>query len=318
MINKFDKSDDYKQLKESFDTYYTEKLLPILQKSEKTRYKYLFCFAILLLLALFLYPYILQIVLYSSPDNNTGIILGATCGIIMILCGPLYAYRKRAKTDIMPDFANFFGNFRYDYQEKIPDTYLKNSALFKEYNSSTGDDYFIGTYADVKITISEEKLQHISRDYRNLEIKKNIFTGICILFEMNKNFSGHTVVLKDHGVLNVFHKIPGLQKVILEDSGFERYFEVYSDDQIEARYLLTTGFMERILHLRDLYDGKSIQMCFNNNQLLLAIPTTQNMFEANSFFRSNINRRKIDTVFEQFYTIFSIVKLLKLNQKIGM
>ena len=52
--------------------------------------------------------------------------------------------------------------------------------------------------------------------------------------------------------------------------------------------------------------------------LLLAIPTKQNMFEANSFFRSNLNKKKMDLVFEQFYTICSVVKLLKLNQKIGL
>ena len=124
--------------------------------------------------------------------------------------------------------------------------------------------------------------------------------------------------MQDRGILNPFFKIKGLQNVKLEDSLFEKYFEVYSDSQIEARYLLTTGFMERIIKLRDLYEGKSIQFCFQNNTLLLVISTNQNMFEANSFFRSNINKKKIDRVFEQFYTIFSIVKLLKLNQRIGM
>ena len=104
----------------------------------------------------------------------------------------------------------------------------------------------------------------------------------------------------------------------MEDSKFEKIFEVYSDSQIEARYLLTTAFMERILKLRDLFGGKSIQFRFKENTLLIAIATRQNMFEAHSFFRSNINKNKIDRVFEQFYMVFSIIKILKLNQRIGM
>ena len=78
----------------------------------------------------------------------------------------------------------------------------------------------------------------------------------------------------------------------------EENLPVFSDDQIEARYLLTTGFMERMLRLRDLYNGKSIRFCFEQNHLLLAIPNGRDMFEAASFFRSNMNKAKIDVVFE--------------------
>ena len=148
--------------------------------------------------------------------------------------------------------------------------------------------------------------------------KKMVFQGICVLLTMNKNFKGRTVVLKDKGIFNVFKHISGLQRVKLEDMWFEDLFEVYSSDQIEARYLLTTAFMERMLKLSELYGGKSIQFSFDDNQLLLAISTKQDMFEACSFFRSNVNKKKVDRVFEQFYTVFSIVDILKLNQKIGM
>ena len=32
----------------------------------------------------------------------------------------------------------------------------------------------------------------------------------------------------------------------------------------------------------------------------------------------HLNKKKIDLVFEQFWTIFSVVHLLKLNQRLGM
>ena len=43
----------------------------------------------------------------------------------------------------------------------------------------------------------------------------------------------------------------------------------------------------------------------------------QDMFEACSFFRSNVNKKKIDNVFQQFYIVFSVVDILKLNQRTG-
>ena len=318
----YQKDIEYINLKHEFDNFYVQKLLPILHKHETVRLRYLTSFVILVGLALLFYPLIIKKLLASEigshDDIMCGIYLGLSCVVVMMLIGPIYMYKKRVKPQIMPDFANFFGSFYYQYENTIADSYLMSSDLFDEYNQNIGDDFFCGTYDDVHITIAEEKLRMVKRDMNNHEMKKNVFTGVCILFEMNKNFKGRTVVLQDHGLFNAFHRIKGLQNVKLEDSLFEKYFEVYADSQIESRYLLTTGFMERMIKLRDLYDGKSIQFCFQNNTLLLAIPTKQDMFEANSFFRSNINKNKVDIVFEQFYTIFSIVKLLKLNQRIGM
>lgn len=312
---------DYINLKHEFDLYYTQELLPILQKSEKERRRYLAAFWILVVMGSFFYPFLLSRIIengFGGDNNRIGIYLGLSCIVLMFLIGPIYAYKKKVKPQIMPDFANFFGSFYYQHEGTIDNEILKSSDLFDEFNQNIGDDYFIGTYDGVHITVAEEKLKYVKLDMNNHEMKKNIFSGVCILFEMNKNFKGRTVVLQDHGLFNAFHRIKDLENVKLEDSLFEKYFEVYADSQIESRYLLTTGFMERMLRLRDLYDGKSIQFSFRNNTLLIAIPTKQDMFEANSFFRSNINKDKVDIVFEQFYTLFSIVKLLKLNQHIGM
>lgn len=313
--------EEYYRLKERFDDYYNVHLLPLLRKSDVLRGRYVASFGVLLAMILIFYPFIILLILQNGindNDNISGLLLAVSGIVIMILCGPMYIYKRKVKPQIMPVFANFFGSFTYQYEGKIDDTLLNQSGLFGKYNTSIGDDYFTGVYDGVCISIAEEKLKLRRKDFRNHDMTTTIFDGICILFEMNKNFKGRTVVLKDMHVFNVFNRVAGLQNVKLEDIRFEKYFEVYSDDQIEARYLLTTGFMERMLKLRDLYNGKSIQFSFNNNKLLLAIPTSQDMFEANSFFRSNINKEKVDLVFEQFYTIFSIIKILKLNQKIGL
>lgn len=311
---------EYIELKQKFDSYYAEKLYPVLEKSDATRRHYVVFFVILLLLSAVVCPLFLYYMFSGhATEASNGIVLVVVGAVILLLCGPLYHCRKKVKPQIMPDFANFFGTFSYTYEGTINDAVLRQSDLFGKYTKNIGDDYFSGVYDDVRISIAEEKLLETGKDFRNEEINKKVFCGVCILFEMNKKFKGRTVVLKDRGAVgNSLTKIAGLQNVKLEDSEFEKYFEVYSDDQIEARYLLTTGFMERMLKLRDLYEGKSIQFSFYQNTLLLAIPTRQNMFEANSFFRTNTDKAKIDLVFEQFYTIFSIVKLLKLNQRIGM
>lgn len=317
--------------KSSFDDYYNRVLLPKLKENDQVKHRYFLMFIVLLLMSVIFYPLIIWAI-FTLPDDNTvdiGALLCASGFVILTLRGPIYFYKKKAKNTIMADFANFFGTFSYYNEQHLPDDLLRKSDLFGKFNIHKGDDYFCGNYKDVSITISEELLQkeiiytEFDEKFGNATSssrsrKKNTFRGICILLTMNKNFKGRTVVLKDKGLFNVFKRIPGLERVKLEDMHFEKLFEVYSSDQIEARYLLTTAFMERMLKLTELYNGKSIQFSFDENQLLLAIPTKQDMFEACSFFRSNINKKKIDLVFEQFYTVFSVVDVLKLNQKIGM
>ena len=95
-------------------------------------------------------------------------------------------------------------------------------------------------------------------------------------------------------------------------------FEAYSQNQIEARYLLTTAFMERMLKLKELYGGTNIQFSFNDDKVLIAINTRENMFEPCSLFKSNLRGKQIYKVFEQFMTIFSVIDILKLNQKTGL
>ena len=337
------REEEYLELKQRFDVYYDQTLKPILQKNDKLRLKYVFFFVILLILALVFYPMILHYVFLKmvafQDASGAGIILGLSGFLIILLCGPMYLYKRQAKAQIMPDFANFFGSFNYTYEKTIDDLTMQDSHLFPKYTQNVGDDFFSGIYDNVHITIAEEKLSVLQikteknntwTDARNRYGRtlgnneqpqkqyKTVFRGICVLLEMNKNFSGQTVVLQDKGFMNMFYRIKGLERVKLEDTKFEKIFEVFSSDQIEARYLLTTAFMERMLRLRDLYDGKVIQFSFKDNKLLIAIKTRQNMFEANSFFRSNLNKKRIDLVFLQFYTVFSIIKLLKLNQRLGM
>ena len=144
--------EEYIKLKSDFDVYYTEKLAPVLQKSEKVRYRYLTAFAVLVCMGLFFYPTILAKLFNSDlheDDSMIGIVLGLSCLVIMVMCGPLYVYKQKVKPQIMPDFADFFGSFMYQYEGKIDDLILRQSDLFEQYNQSVGDDTFVGVYDGV-------------------------------------------------------------------------------------------------------------------------------------------------------------------------
>lgn len=315
------------QLRAGFEKFFQTTLEPKFADMEAIRKKYLRFFIIGLITMFIVIPAICAALFWIFLQQNNGefhyhgdlplgLIFFGLLILIAIVSSPIFFYKRKAKNKVMPEFIKYFGDFQYRFMNYIDNATISKSQLFDEYNTHLGDDYFEGTYQDVGMIISEEKLQLVRQKEKGVSVK-NIFEGIIILLEMNKNFSGQTVVLKDKGFLNVFSKIRGLQKVALEDCLFEKEFEVYSNDQLEARYILTTAFMERMLKVREAYKSNKIQFSFFDNQLLIAITSPENMFESTSLFRKTTDRKMIDETFEQFISVMAIIEQLKLNQRTG-
>ena len=61
--------------------------------------------------------------------------------------------------------------------------------------------------------------------------------------DFHKDFKGKTTILRDR----LFKLRFGESRVKMENPDFENTFDVYSTDQVEARYLITPFMMERLL-----------------------------------------------------------------------
>ena len=293
------------ELKSGFEAFYQSRILPIMLDMENVRKKYLRYFILACCLAVVAIPLLMwaifhfQVAVSVAEQNSSSFADSAAYGLIAIIiavCGtPIALYKKKAKSKIMPLMLQYFEGFNYQYKKTIL-VDIAQTRLIDTYDGREGDDYFEGVYKNVPIKVSEEKFTQRKLVYRNNKPHYEnieVFHGVLILLDMNKNFSGQTVVLQDKGFLNVFSKVnrnlKGLSNVKLEDSVFEKEFEVFSSDQIEARYILTTAFMERMLKLRAAYHADKIEFSFLNNQLFIALETNRDMFEATSLFKTCLN-----------------------------
>lgn len=133
------------------------------------------------------------------------------------------------------------------------------------------------------------------------------FSGMFAIIDFNKKFNGNTVVLPDKLEKRMGYlaktiqslKLNRKQLINLENTEFENEFVVYGTDQVEARYILTTAFMERIVALKRKME-RPIMLSFNNNKLYMAIqhpngffslPQNKNLITSNAFelFVGNIS-----------------------------
>lgn len=324
-----EESENTKQLRASFDDFYNRKLLPLFAELEKERRRYLTFFILGLAIMFVVLPALMLLLfwIFVMSDGGgfhyegevpAGGIMFFILIAIVIVATPILKYQKKAKNRIMPEFIKFFGSFTYQYQKTVNDSLWEKSKLVGAYNRHSGDDYFCGVYNDTTITISEERLLMHTRNGKHSSTS-TVFDGIALILSMKKNFQGQTVVFKDWGMFNGFHSLGNLfnslKKVTLEDSVFEKEFEVYSDDQLEARYLLTTAFMERMLKVREAFKGKKIQFSFFDNMLFIAIDTNENMFETTSLFTGCTRKKMVDRAFEQFLSVLSIADTLQTGRK---
>ena len=100
----------------------------------------------------------------------------------------------------------------------------------------------------------------------------------------------------------------------MDDPEFEKQFVVYGSDQVEARYILSTSLMRRILDYKN-KTKKSIYISFIDDKLFFAISYFKNLFEP-KLFMTLLNFNLIKEYYEDLELTISIVEELNLNIRI--
>ena len=120
---------------------------------------------------------------------------------------------------------------------------------------------------------AERRVVTVDSNGRTSEHWEDIFKGFLFVADFNKHFSGRTLLHRDTWI-----KMPREgNRIKLEDPRFEKYYDVYATDPVEARYILTPSLMERIVELNKKFNKPTLS--FINANVVVAIPTRQNYFE---------------------------------------
>jgi len=100
----------------------------------------------------------------------------------------------------------------------------------------------------------------------------------------------------------------------LEDTIFSKQYKVYSEDEINARYLITPAFMERYLKLTTAFGTKKIKCAFIDKQVMFAISTRKDLFEFGSLYKPLTNINNIG-FFRELISILNMIDYFKLDEK---
>ena len=236
--------------------------------------------------------------------------------IILITCinNKSKIFSSFYKEEVVDEIIHAFcPNATYSPNDGVDEDLFRNSGLFTSPDRYHAEDLIEGCLDKTSFICSE-----VHAEERRARSTKNgvqyywedIFKGFLFIADFHKEFQGETTVLRDS-----FFKIKmGASRVKMENPDFEKVFDVFSTNQIEARYLITPSMMERMLKL-DSNFKKGITISFRNSTILVAIPDSKNRFEADVWSSlSDMSILKSD--FAVLQSLLEIVDELNLNTRI--
>jgi hypothetical protein len=250
------------------------------------------------------------------------LIIGAV--LVTFITGLLSkGYVREFKTTIIQKIVKFIDeNLSYVPRRCIPRSVFMASEIFKTRpNRYKGDDYVSGKVGTTQIVFSELHAVYESGSGKN-RTRRTVFKGLFFIADFNKHFTSKTIVLPDTAeklfgsfgkMFQSWNVLRG-QLIKLEDPEFEKSFVVYGDDQIQARYILSTSLMARIVDFKK-KTSRPIYLSFVGSRVFVAVSYTKNLFEPR-LFRTILDFELVQEYFEDLQLTIGIVDDLNLNTRI--
>ena len=312
----------------NFDSFYDNKLLPVLQELEKVRLRIrkniLRGGSVGLIVAIALY-------LIASPNDFIPLMFFLAGPVIIAsIIGFAFSYKEHKnlkttfKSKVIGEMVHFIeASLSYEPKKKISQQEYKRSKLFtRGYDRYKGDDYVKGKLGATQIEFSELHTQYETKDKDGKSSWHTIFRGIFFIADFNKNFKGETFVQPDLAEKMFGFMGSSLQKinkskgdlVKMENEAFEKEFVVYASDQVEARYILSTKLLQRIIDFKNKM-GAKMHVSFINSKMYIGISLRKNLFEV-SYFKSLLKKEPIEEFYKYLDLCIGIAEELDLNTRI--
>ena len=141
---------------------------------------------------------------------------------------------------------------------------FRDSGLIEAFESAAVHHILTGDAEGVPFAIAEMALLD-AKGYR-------MFGGVLASFRLARPRPGLTIVARDQGILgNLLARAgSGIERLPLEDPDFEGVFEVYGDDPVGGRVILTTTMLERLKALDELAHARGFACAFLAEHVLIA------------------------------------------------
>lgn len=217
----------------------------------------------------------------GNDEGGAGITIFAAGVIYWWVTQPKREYAIAYKEKILPRLAQLFGDFQYKAHGRIVMDEMRPSGLIPSHDTYVSEDFFEGCYKGVDIRFSEIRLTEEQGSGKNRRTVTK-FKGLAVLLAMtNKKFLGHTILQRNAGKIGQWfkEKSTNMKRANMVDPEFEKIFDAYTNDQVEARYLIDPLMIENLKALYEEYEGKTMSAAWYESKMLILVSSNHNHFE---------------------------------------
>lgn len=191
----------------------------------------------------------------------------------------------------------------------------KRYGLVPYFERSTFEDRWSGPLDQHAFTLHEAHLEEERGSGKNRHWV-TVFRGAILTISFGRRFHGTTILERANKHRSWFGgtkdsiKLDGrqLDYVDMVNPEFSDNFSVWSDDQVEARYLVHPVYVERVLGVEQAFNGDKVRTLFSGGELVIVIES-EDMFESGSMHASE-DRLRVQRCVDQFMTLVGLCEAL--------
>ncbi len=180
-------------------------------------------------------------------------------------------------------------------------------GLVPSYNKSSFQDCWSGELAGHDFKLFEASL-HYQQGTGTNSTYKHRFSGAIVQIAFGRPFRS-TTILHRKGDKRAFEGLFGRAETVTKGGEhldyvknvhplFEDTFDLYSDDQVEARTLIHPAYIEQLLEIERAFFGSNVRALFHDGLVVIAVESG-NLFESGGMDASK-DRERVERTAQQF------------------
>lgn len=247
----------------------------------------------------------------------------AIFGVVAWGYAPIKEAKKAIKVGINSAIAQSLG-ISYDH-DVDPGAEWQAACRYKLVPScdrSTFEDRWYGTLETHPFNLYEAHLEERRGSGKNRRWV-TIFRGAIIDMGFGRRFHSTTLLQRkgkhkkwfgfggraDHVTFDG-HRLDYVDQV---HPAFEDVFEVYSDDQVEARVIIHPSYVEHLLAIEQAFNGDAVRALFSKGQVIVAVESG-NLFESGGM-KAEDDRRLVEQAAGQFGAMARMALAINQNER---
>lgn len=276
---------------------------------------------IIIYVTMFIMIVILEIVIYNIMNDSITTQHFFMAIIIPLIIGSFFLNSGRRKIKnayknivVLESLKNTFSDVYYEPNNGINEQILRNTAMIRMGDKYYSNDYISAKYKNIPFIASDILIEDERSDSDGHTYAVTLFKGQWFIFDFNKSFKADLQIC-EKGFMNNRRRLfseDRLKKVELEDINFNKEFNVYAQNELDAFYVLTPNTMEKIKEVENKVTGKLL-FCFIDNKLHVGLYNNKDLFEYKNIYKSiNLEKEK-SNVLQDMKNITEFVDILDLD-----